>query len=207
MQPKQMIHTKQLLSLMILFEFGTAIVVHIGLKSNHATWLSILIAIPGALLLYALYNYLFRQYPELIISAYMRRILGPYLAFPLSLFILAYFIYNAARNLREAGDLLIASAYDETPLFVINATMAIVMIYVLSNGVEVLFRLAQVYIFIILCLGIIGLLAVFFSEEMKFENLLPVNRGNWGAVLNTVYPSILLSRPGKYSHLRRSCLY
>lgn len=192
MNSKQLISSKQLLSLMVLFEFGTAIVVHIGLKTNHATWLAILLAIPGALLLYALYNYLFRQYPDLIISAYMRRIIGPYFAFLLSLVIVAYFIYNAARNLREAGDLLIASAYDETPLFVINATMVIVMIYVLSNGVEVLFRLAQVYLLVIVCLGVIGLLAVFFSGEMKFGNLLPINGGSWRTVIRTAYPSILL---------------
>ncbi|CAM3188588.1 GerAB/ArcD/ProY family transporter [Paenibacillus lupini] len=189
---KQTISSKQLLSLMILFEFGTAIVVHIGLESNHATWLSILIALPGALLLYGLYRYLYRQYPDLIVSGYIRKIVGPYLSWPLNLSILAYFIYNASRNLREAGDLLIASVYDETPLFIINTTMALVMIYVLSKGVEVLFRLAQVYILVILFLGITGLLAVSFSGEMEFSNLFPINGGDWRNVIQTAYPSILL---------------
>lgn len=189
---KTLISSKQLFSLMILFEFGTAIVVHIGLQANHAIWLSILMAIPGGLVLFGLYNYLFQQYPDMIVSAYMRKIVGPYLTWPLCLFIVAYFAYNSARNLREAGDLLVASAYDETPLFVINATMAFVMIYVLGKGVEVLFRLAQYYIFVILSLGIIGLVAIIFSGEMDIKNILPLNGGNWALVARSAYPSILL---------------
>mgnify|MGYP001346109861 CR=1 FL=1 len=189
---KQTISSKQLLALMILFEFGTAIVVHIGLESNHATWLSILIAIPGALLLYGIYRYLYLQFPDLIVSSYIRKIVGPFLSWPISLFILAYFIYNGARNLREAGDLLIASVYDETPLFIINATMIFVMIYVLSKGIEVLVRLAQVYLFVILILGVTGILAIVFSGEIEFSNLFPINGGSWLHVLQTAYPSILL---------------
>ncbi|MCK9862089.1 GerAB/ArcD/ProY family transporter [Paenibacillus sp. ATY16] len=189
---QQTVSSRQLIALMILFEFGTAIVVHIGLASNHATWLSVLLAIPGALLLYSVYLYLHQQYPELIVSAYIRKIVGPILAWPISLFILAYFIYNASRNLREAGDLLIASAYDETPLFIINATMVLVMIYVLGKGIEVICRLAQVYVYVIIILGIFGLLAVFFSGEVELSNIFPINGGSWQNVVKTAYPSILL---------------
>ncbi|MEF2967177.1 GerAB/ArcD/ProY family transporter [Paenibacillus sp. M1] len=191
MAGKVFINPKELFSLMILFEFGTAIVVPIGLQADHAIWLAILAAIPGGILLYLLYNYLFRQYPDQIISGCIRKIVGPFLGWPLSLFILSYFLYNAARNLREGGDLLVSSTYDETPLFVINFITAFVMIYVLSKGVEVFFRMGQIYLFVILLTGIVGIVVLIFSGDMKISNILPLF-DSWTSVLRTAYPSILL---------------
>jgi spore germination protein KB len=189
---KTVISPGQMLSLMILFEFGTAIVIYVGLKAQQGAWLSILVALPGGILLYLLYHYLFRQYPDMIVSAYMRKLLGVYLAWPLSLFIVAFFVYNAARNLREAGDLLVTSIYDETPLFVIHAAMIAAMIYVLQKGIEVFFRLAQFYIFVILAVGIISYTSVLFSGDLHFKNILPISGEGWGAVFQAAYPSILL---------------
>jgi len=163
------ISPKQLISLMILFEFGTAIVVPIGLHAKQANWLAILLALPGGILLYLLYDYLSRQYPGQIISGYIRKIVGPILSWPLSLFILTYFCYNAARNLREAGGMLVASVYDETPTFILNFMMAFAMIYVLSKGIDVFFRMAEVYLLVILFTGLISVVIILFSREIHIQ--------------------------------------
>lgn len=185
------ISPRQLLALMILFEFGTAIVIHVGLEANHVIWLSILFALPGGILLYLIYTYLLRQYPDLIVSGYIRAILGPIAGWPICLFLAGYFLYNAARNLREAGDLLITSVYDETPLFVMNTVMILAMIYVLGKGVEVFFRLAQFYLFIITALGIAGFSALLFSGELDFKQIWPYGGADWLTALKSAYPSIL----------------
>ncbi|MFD1956104.1 GerAB/ArcD/ProY family transporter [Paenibacillus thailandensis] len=189
---KVRISPKQMFALMILFEFGTAIIIHIGLEANHVIWLSTLFAIPGGMLLYSLYNYLFREYPNLILSGYMRRILGSYAAWPLCLFMIGYFMYNASRNLREAGDLLVASVYDETPLPVINLAMIMIVIYVLGKGTEVFFRTAQLYLFIIAVIGGIGFLVLLCSGVLDWGQLWPYGKGDWLSALRSAYPSIML---------------
>lgn len=189
---KTSINPKQLFSFMILFEFGTAIVVPIGLQAKHANWLAILAALPGGILLFLIYNYLFKQYPDQIISGYSRKIAGPFIAWLICLFIVGYFIYNGARMLREAGDLLVTSIYDQTPMMIINSMMIFTMIYVLRKGVEVLFRLAQIYFFVIMLTGIAGAAVVIFSGEMDIRNILPLNGGSWLSVFQAAYPSILV---------------
>ncbi len=66
---------------------------------------------------------------------------------------LLFFIYIAARDLRDAGDLLITSVYDRTPLFAINALMIVAVVYVLHKGIEVLARTGEIYLVILIVLG------------------------------------------------------
>ncbi len=191
MTGKTNISLTQLIAMIMLFEFGTALVVPIGLVAAQGVWLSILIALPGGLLLYRVYVYLSREYPQLIISAYMRKILGPFLAFPISYLYILSFMYIASRNLREAGDLLITTAYDQTPLFVVHAVFVLPVIYVLSRGVEVFFRLGEIYILVMLSLGGIGWCAALFSGEINLNNLLPIYGEGWGKIVQAAYPNIL----------------
>jgi spore germination protein KB len=101
-------------------------------------------------------------------------------------------MYIGARNLREAGDLLISASYDNTPLYVIHFAMISAVIYVLNKGVEVFFRLAEIYIIITIILGAIGSAAVVFSGIMDLTNLLPIQGEGWGEIFKAAYPHILL---------------
>ncbi len=189
---KKIISPSQLLAFILLFEFGTALVIPIGLAGGQGVWLSILIAIPGGILLFLIYDYLFRQHPNMIISGYARQILGKYIGWPLSLLYIPFFMYIASRNLREAGDLLVSASYDRTPLFVINAFMIAAVIYVLSKGIEVFARLAEIYLLIMIFLGIISNALVIFSGLIDFNNLLPLLGDEWKRILSAAYPNIWL---------------
>jgi len=180
----------QLLNLIVLFEFGTALVLPIGLEAKQSTWLSVLLALPGGIALFLLYTYLLRQFPRTIWSGCIRNILGRFIGYPVSLMYVAYFLYGASRNLREAGDLLVTAAYDQTPLFVIHLVMAAAVVYVLYKGLEVFSRLGQVYFIIMLSLGLIGNAAVFVSGLVDINNLLPIQGEGWGSVFQAAYPHI-----------------
>jgi spore germination protein KB len=187
---KSSISPSQLLAMIILFEFGTALVVHIGLVTERGAWLSVLIALPGGILLYLIYEYLLRQYPRLILSGYIQKILGKFIGWPLSLLYVALFMYIASGNLRDTGDLLVTATYDRTPLFVINAVMSIAIIFVLSKGIEVLGRLAEIYLLIIISVGIISIILIISSGLIDLKNLLPLFEGEWKNILISAYPNI-----------------
>jgi len=187
---KSSISPSQLLALIILFEFGTALVVPIGLAVGHGVWLSTLIALPGGILLFLIYDYLFRQHPNMILSGYIQKILGKFIGWPLSFVYVAFFMYSASRNLRDAGDLLVTAAYDRTPLFVINAILIIAVIYVLSKGIEVFARLAEIYLIIMISLGLISNVFVICSGLVELKNLLPLIGGEWKAIFSSAYPNI-----------------
>ncbi|HEY0827188.1 MAG TPA: GerAB/ArcD/ProY family transporter [Bacilli bacterium] len=182
------INPRQLFALIILFELGTALVVPIGLTGQRGVWLSIIAALFGGIALFLVYDYLFRQYPELPLSGYTRKILGKYIGWPLSLLYVPLFIYIGARDLRDAGDLLVTSVYDQTPLFVINAFMIIAVAYVLYKGIEVFARLAEIYLLVLIGLGVLGNLFVLFSGIIDIKNLLPLPE--WKTIFMEAYPNI-----------------
>ncbi|GGF65141.1 spore germination protein KB [Paenibacillus albidus] len=187
---KEVIGTNQLFAMIILFELGTAIVVPIGLESGHAVWLSILLALPGGVLLYLVYHDLSRQYPGLIISGYTRKILGRTIGWPLSLLYIPVFMFNGSRNLREAGDLLIAASYDRTPVFIINAIMVIAVMYILNKGLEVFARTAEIYLAVIFVLGFICSFVVIAAGLVDFKNLFPLHAADWRQAFRSAYPNI-----------------
>ncbi|WP_274649223.1 GerAB/ArcD/ProY family transporter [Paenibacillus humicola] len=190
---KQTINGVQLFSMMMLFIFGTALVIPVGFQSGQEVWLSILLALPAGLLLFLVFVYLYRAYPRLILSGYLRKILGAPIGLPLAVLYAIYFMYVSARNLREAGDLLITSAYDVTPNFVIQTVMILAVIYVLRKGLEVFYRLGQVYFFIIVSIGVIGNMLFIFSGLIDLKNLLPLTgEGGWKQTLSSAYPSIFM---------------
>lgn len=189
---KEIIGPTQLFAMMILFELGTAVVVPIGLESGHAVWLSILMALPGAIVLYLIYADLYLQFPELTLSGYTQKILGKYIGWPLSLLYLPILMYNGSRNLREAGDLLISASYDRTPVFIINSIMAIAVIYILYMGIEVFARTAEIYLLIIVGMGLTCCFVVIAAGLVELENLFPLLPGEWLEAADSAYPNILI---------------
>jgi spore germination protein KB len=186
------ISSRQLFILIFLFEMGTALVLPIGFSSQKDVWLSILIASVGGILLFLLYDYLFREYPNLLLSGYARKILGRNLGWIVSLLYAILFIYIASRDLRETRDLLVSSVYNQTPLMVIETMLIIVIIYALYKGIEVLARTAEIFFLVLLFLGLIGIISVILSGIVNLGNFQPILENGWKPVLRSAYPNILI---------------
>jgi spore germination protein KB len=186
------INVRQLFVLIVLFEFGTALVLPIGFVSQQSVWISILLALVGGCLLFILYDYLYRQYPDLPLSGYVRKILGSYIGWPINLLYLGFFIYNDARVLRETGELLVTTAYDQTPIFAINALLMIAVIYVLHKGIEVLARTGEIHMIIMVILGFFGNVVVFISGIINMNYLLPLFGQGWKPIVESAYRNILM---------------
>lgn len=189
---KERISSGQLFALIFLFEMGTALVVPIGLTAQEGVWISILLALIGGILLFLVYDYIFRQYPDLPLSGYTRKILGKYIGWPLSFLYVPFFIYIAARDLREAGELLVSTTYDRTPLIAILALMIIANVYVLHKGIEVMARMAEIYLMIMIALGALGNTLVLFSGIIEVKNLFPLLAEGWKPVVKAAYPNIFM---------------
>jgi spore germination protein KB len=81
---------------------------------------------------------------------------------------------NLPFDLRDGGDLLVTALYDQTPLLFINTLMIIAVVYVLYKGIEVFARIAEIYLLILIVLGVLGNLLVLFSGIIDVKNLLPI---------------------------------
>jgi spore germination protein KB len=189
---KAKISVIQLFALMFIFELGTALVVSYGTSAGKDAWLSILLAICGGVILSFVYFILFRQYPNLLFTGYIREIFGKYIGWIIGLLYCLTFLYICGRNVREFGDLLVSSTLSETPLLVINITLVLVMCYVIHLGVEVLGRSAEVFFVILLLLGAAGNFFVLVSGDVDFHQIRPFLEHGWKPIFTTAFPHLII---------------
>ncbi|MBZ5753361.1 GerAB/ArcD/ProY family transporter [Metabacillus rhizolycopersici] len=186
---KAKISVIQLFAMMFIFEMGTALVISYGIGAKKDTWLAILLGMCSGVVLFFIYYSLFRQYPNLSLTGYARKIFGKYVGWIIGLLYVVFFMYAAARTLRDFGDLMLTSTMSKTPLLAIHILFVLVMCYVLYLGIEVLARTAEVFIVIVFLFGVVGNLLVLISGNIDFHNLQPFLENGWKPILTTVFPS------------------
>lgn len=182
---KARISPGQLFALIILFNMGTSILRVLAIDADNDAWLAILLGALGGLALFGVYVSLYRHFPELPLTSYIRKIIGRRAGGALGLLYVLFFIHGAARDLREGGDLITSSVLDVTPVIAINVIMIASIGYVLSKGVEVLARTGQIFLSILIVLGGISSVLLVFSGVIEWSRLLPVLGNGWGPVIAT----------------------
>lgn len=182
---KAKISPGQLTALIFLFEMGTALVVSLGLKAGKDAWISTLLGLAGGLVLFGLYCSLYRRYPSLLLTGYVRKILGKWIGWPVGLLYVIFFMYGAARDLRDAADLLISSVLDQTPMIAVSAMMILTIGYVLYKGIEVLARTAQIFLVVLILLGVLSNFLLIVSGVIDIKHLLPVLEKGWKPIIKT----------------------
>ena len=182
----------QLFALMFIFEMGTALVVSYGTNARKDAWLAILLALCGGILLFYIFHFLYRQYPNLLFTGYIRELFGKYLGWIVGLLYCLHFLYICGRNVRELGDLLVSSTLSETPLLAINLTLVLVICYVIHLGIEVVGRTAEVFMVVLLLLGAAGNFFVLVSGDVDFHQIRPFLERGWKPIFTTAFPHLLI---------------
>lgn len=185
------VNARQLFVLIVLFEHGSAIVIPLGVGARQDVWIAILLGLALGLLLFFVYRRLFEYYPGQPLTAYLPQIVGAPFGKLLAVVYITYFLYIAARVLRDFGELLLTFAYPETPLFVLNAIMALTVMYGAYKGFEVLARTGELFLTVLYFLALAGFVLVFISGLVDVGQLQPVLEEGWGRVWKTVFTETL----------------
>lgn len=175
----------QLFVLVFLFEMGSAILFGIGAAAKQDAWITILLGMAGGIVLFLIYHRLFFYYPDLPLTGYVQKIVGKGIGRAIGFFYIIYFIYLAARVLRDFGELLTSTIYYQTPIFIINSLMIITILYGLYKGLEVMARLGELLFMLIYLMAIFGIIFVIFSGLVHFENLRPMLENGMMPVFKT----------------------
>ncbi|WP_416150856.1 GerAB/ArcD/ProY family transporter [Salipaludibacillus sp. HK11] len=181
----------QIFSLIILFELGSAIVFSIGVEAKQDAWIAILLGMVGSILLFFVYYYLFKQFPDLTLIEYIKKILGKHLGWVVGFLYTVYFLYIAVRVLRDFEDLIVTAILPETPAFIVGLLMTLTIIYVVYHGIEVLARTGEFYFLIFLLIGLVVNFLYLVSGVIDIENILPFLGEGWKPILDASFPQIL----------------
>ncbi|MGX9135032.1 GerAB/ArcD/ProY family transporter [Rummeliibacillus sp. JY-2-4R] len=188
---KAKISAYQLLVLIFLVEIGSAILVPLAIEAKQDAWLAVLIGLAGGCCLFWIYHSLYLYYPDIPLTEYMQRILGSALGKVFAFFYVLYFLYIAARVLRDFGEMLIIVFYPETPLFVMNVLMVLVVVYTVRKGIEVIARTGELLFIIMMLIGISGIILIIISSIIDISNLEPFLEEGLKPVIKTAFTETL----------------
>lgn len=188
---KAKISASQLFILMVLFELGSALLMPLAIDAKQDAWLAILLGMVVSFVLLIVYHKLYWYYPDLLPTEYMQKILGKAMGTVLAFLYLFYFMYDASRVLRDFGEMLLAFAYPETPLFIANALLILVIIYTVRKGIEVIARSGELLFILMFTLSVIGFILIACSGLIDFTNLQPVLEEGIVPVLKVVFTQTL----------------
>jgi len=184
---KAKISASQLFILMVLFELGTSLLLPVAMEAKQDAWLAILLGMLGSLVLFVIYYKLYSYYPDLLPTEYMQKILGKAIGSVLAFLYISYFIYDVARVLRDIGEMLLTFSYSDTPLFIANALLILVIIYTVQKGIEVVARSGELFFIFMYVLAVTGFLLIVCSGLIDFKNLQPVLEDGILPVLKVVF--------------------
>lgn len=182
----------QLVLLLITLVGATAIVYSPSMSIRIAgqdAWLSILLpATLYGLLVVWVTTKLAVKFSHLTFMEYTEMLAGKWMARLINFLYFLYVLCLLIVTVREFGNVLNTAFMPETPMAVFNLSIILLSIYATWGGIEVICRVNQFYL--PLLLAIIALLFLFLLKDVDLERLLPVLENGFAPVLQgAIVPS------------------
>lgn len=182
----------QIFSLMFIFEVGSTTLFALGIDAKQDAWIAILVALLIGIVFIWIYTELQSAFPDKNFAEIIISILGDKIGIPLAMLYAVYWLWPAARNLREFGELINNALLPETPLYIILTIFILTSLYALIEGLEVFARTSEL-IMPVIAFSIISLFVmIFISVKVDFNNLKPILGEGFKPVFKAAYPNVSL---------------
>ncbi len=169
---KEMISKTQTVCILIMFMFGSNLVMGVTTKANQDSWISLILSAVLVLPTVLMYARIMRLYPEKDLFNLMEELFGKVLGKIVVLLMTWYAVHLCALVLRNFSEFIQIVAMPETPQLPIMIAMLLCTFYIAKSGVETFgkWSLAMLPVIILIIL----ITVVFGFENMDFSNLFPV---------------------------------
>lgn len=180
---KEIISAKQGITIMTLFIIGSTLILGGGKKASQDIWITILISILMVLPILLIYARLLSLFPSKNLFEIIEEILGKMLGKILILIFTLYFFHLGALVIRNVTEFVEVVSFPETPQFFIAFFIGLLTIYMVKNGIEVLGRLTEfllpLIVFIAFCTILLSI------KRIDLINIKPILYKGWKPVLES----------------------
>lgn len=188
----QKISQVQLAAGVFLFQLGSSPLFLLAKPAHRDAWLSVAIGwLSGLLLLAAVTLPMYRLEPDKNLIGMLKTYLTKWLGGAVAAAYVVYFVYQSVRNVREFGDWMISYLLPHTPLAFIAFVLMLLSGYLVYQGVEVFFRLAELLCPWILFMYALLFAMMIFSSLFHAELLQPVTEYGWKPVIGAALPEVV----------------
>ena len=148
------ISERQGIILIILFIFGTTLLVAPGGEAKQDTWIAIIIAISWSIVLLLMFSRILSLYPGKDLFDILQIVMGKFIGKIISILMIWFAFHIGTLVMRNLSDFTNTLVYPDTPVVVPLAFFAILLIWCLKLGIEVLGRWSEFFIWIVILLFI-----------------------------------------------------
>ncbi len=142
---------------------------------NHAgrdSWLSLLTSFVPAMFIGYMVSRLAELFPGQSIIEYSQVILGKWFGGVIGLVFIFYFFHNATLSIRGFGEFYTSAITPRTPILIYFASLVIMAVYTVKNGLEVMARTNQIFLVILIPTGLLATLLT--QKDKDYANFLPI---------------------------------
>lgn len=177
---KELLTARQGMSIIILFIFGSSVVMGVNTQAGQDAWISLIMAILFSIPLLGMYGRIMVLSPEQDMFQIAIKLFGPFIGKGIVLLYSWYALHLGALVIRNFSEFIGIVAMPETPQFPLMIAFLSVVIYMAKSGVEILGKWsAWVAPFVV----IIVLATISLSlDNMDFTNLQPVMAHSLGEI-------------------------
>jgi spore germination protein KB len=179
----------QLFAITFIFQLGTTIVFGFGGSAGKDAWIGELVSCCLGIFVILIYIALMRMNPGLTLVQWFPAQFGRRIGTPLAFLYPLMSLYVVGRIIADIRDMVSTTVLSNTPLIIITGVFVIIIAYCVYGGIEILSRLGEMFLPIVLFLVCIELILLFSSSVLHINNLLPIFEKGWEPVWKVVYPS------------------
>lgn len=143
-------------------------------EARRDAWLSVILVTAFGLVAGEIIGRLAERFPNQTVIGYSRILLGRYLGWVVGLVFAVFYLYVGAVALRGFSESVVTNFLPWTPVATFMVTTVVVVVYMTRHGLEVLSRVNDLVLPLVLALIILGLALFVVAGVMRVENLTPV---------------------------------
>lgn len=185
---KARISSIQLFLLLTGFLFGSTLILAPAQGAKNDAWLAILLGGAGGALLMGVYAAIALLNPSKTLAEILKEKLGKVGGSFVTILYIWYFIHLASLVLRNFGEFIATMTFLETPMAVVIGLFAVILVYLVNSGIEVMGRLSELLVPVIFL--VVFIISLSLITVRDFTAFFPVLENGMKPVLNGAFALI-----------------
>lgn len=182
---KEIISDKQGISLLVLYITSDAFLFATASDVKQDFWIAIIFALLIATLMTTIFIRINHYFPKKDLFDVNEYIFGSIVGKTLTILYTMYVFQVAISVLRTFSEFINVVSFNETPKEIFGLSIIILCILVVKGGIELIGRVAEIFIIIIVSIAILGFFLLI--PQMDMQNLLPVFSSSFTDILKSGY--------------------
>jgi spore germination protein KB len=172
----------QLFLLIIGFLYGSTVILSPAISARNDAWLAVILGGLGGALLVWMYASIALLNPTKTLVGILKDRFGKYIGTLIAILYIWYFIHLASLVFRNFGEFIATVTFPETPMVVVIAIFAALVLYGVNSGIEVMSRLSELFVPFIPVTALITSLSLITTRDITA--FLPLLEDGLAPVLN-----------------------